>query len=180
MRFSHFIPSHPTLLPALGQWHCFQGSNQRSFSSRAISFWMIRAGRVSVNEPELLWPVIPPLVLQLFLSSLFLPLVFWALPLPNFELGYLYKAAFAGRYSGGSGPGVQGSHLPWISEGTVTLEESRTTVSYFILCIYLFFCLFAFSRATPAAYGSQARGPIRAVAAGLCHSHSNAGSKPCL
>ena len=42
----------------------------------------------------------------------------------------------------------------------------------------LLFCLF---RATPAAYGgSQARGPIRAVAAGLPHSHSNARFKLCL
>ena len=39
---------------------------------------------------------------------------------------------------------------------------------------FFFFCL---SRATPTAHGgSQARGPIGAVAAG--HSHSNAGSKP--
>ena len=37
-------------------------------------------------------------------------------------------------------------------------------------------CLF---RATPAAHGgSQARGLIRAIAAGLHHSHSNARSKP--
>ena len=46
-----------------------------------------------------------------------------------------------------------------------------------LLFIYLFiyFCLF---RATPMAYGgSQARGPIRAVAAGLRHSHRNTGSK---
>jgi len=36
-------------------------------------------------------------------------------------------------------------------------------------------------RATPAAYGgSQARGQIRAAAAGLHHSHSNAGSEPYL
>ena len=43
--------------------------------------------------------------------------------------------------------------------------------------IYLF-CLFAFSGATPVAYGgSQAGGLIRAVAAGLRQSHSNAGSK---
>ena len=43
--------------------------------------------------------------------------------------------------------------------------------------IYLFFCLFAFSRATPAEYGgSQARGLIGAVATDLRHSHSNAGS----
>ena len=42
------------------------------------------------------------------------------------------------------------------------------------LFIYLFIFLF---RATPEAYGgSQARGLIRAVAAGLCHSHSNTGS----
>ena len=41
-----------------------------------------------------------------------------------------------------------------------------------------FFCLF---RATPMAYGgSQARGPITAVAASLCQSHSNTRSEPCL
>ena len=39
-------------------------------------------------------------------------------------------------------------------------------------CLYLFVYL-SFSRATPAAYGgSQARGRIGALAAGLCHSHS--------
>ena len=38
---------------------------------------------------------------------------------------------------------------------------------------FFVFCLFS---ALPAAYGgSQAGGPIGAVAAGLCHSHSNAG-----
>ena len=42
----------------------------------------------------------------------------------------------------------------------------------------LWFCLF---RVSPAAYGgSQARGPIGAVAASLRHGHSNTGSKPCL
>ena len=41
-----------------------------------------------------------------------------------------------------------------------------------------FFLLF---KAALAAYGSsQARGAIRAAAAGLHHSHSNARSKPCL
>ena len=36
-----------------------------------------------------------------------------------------------------------------------------------------------FFRATPASYGgSQARGRIRAIAAGLHQSHSNVGSKP--
>ena len=39
------------------------------------------------------------------------------------------------------------------------------------------FCLFF--RAAPAAYGdSQARGRIRAITAGLCHSHSSIGSQP--
>ena len=42
-----------------------------------------------------------------------------------------------------------------------------------------FFGLFAISWAAPAAYGgSQARGPIRAVAPGLHQSHSKAGSEP--
>ena len=43
---------------------------------------------------------------------------------------------------------------------------------------FFFFCLFAFSRAAPTAYGGfQARGLIRAVAASLCHSHSHTGSE---
>ena len=46
------------------------------------------------------------------------------------------------------------------------------------LFIYFLFFIFVFSRAAPAVYGgSQARGLIRAVAAGLHHSHSNVGSK---
>ena len=49
----------------------------------------------------------------------------------------------------------------------------------FYLFFFFFFCLFAISWATPVAYGgSQARGPIGAVAASLCQSHSNAGSEP--
>jgi len=48
-----------------------------------------------------------------------------------------------------------------------------------IIIIILLLCLFAFSGATPGAYGgSQARGLIRAVAASLHHSQSNAGSEP--
>ena len=44
---------------------------------------------------------------------------------------------------------------------------------------FFFFCLFAFSRAAPKVCGgSQPRGLIRAVAAGLCQSHSNLGSEP--
>ena len=44
-----------------------------------------------------------------------------------------------------------------------------------------FFCLFGISWATLVAYGgSQAKGSIGAVATGLCQSHSNAGSEPCL
>ena len=42
-----------------------------------------------------------------------------------------------------------------------------------------FFCLFAFSRAAPMAYGgSQTRGRIGVVSAGLHHSHSNVGAEP--
>ena len=43
---------------------------------------------------------------------------------------------------------------------------------------FILFYFFLF-RATPAVYGSSwARSEIRAAAAGLCHSHSNVGSKP--
>ena len=57
-------------------------------------------------------------------------------------------------------------------------QESKSVMR---LYDFFFFCLFAFSRAIPTVYGaSQARGLIGAVAAGLCQSHSNIGSKPCL
>ena len=47
----------------------------------------------------------------------------------------------------------------------------------FLLCVCV--CLFAISRAAPSAcVSSQARGRIGATAAGLHHSHSNAGSEP--
>ena len=54
---------------------------------------------------------------------------------------------------------------------------------YLVSCISFFFLTFIFIfllfRATPMAYrGSQARDRIEAVATGLCHSHSNAGSEP--
>ena len=45
--------------------------------------------------------------------------------------------------------------------------------------MYLCICLCDFSRAAPAAHGdSQGRGLIGAVATGLHHSHSSAGSEP--
>ena len=57
----------------------------------------------------------------------------------------------------------------------IVFEGSHLILFFF----FLSFCLFAFSRAIPAAYGgSQARGTIRAVANSLCHSHSNTVSEP--
>ena len=47
------------------------------------------------------------------------------------------------------------------------------------LFFFFFFLLILLFRTVPVAYGSsQARGHIRAAAAGLYHSHSNMGSKP--
>ena len=52
---------------------------------------------------------------------------------------------------------------------------------YFFFVFFFFFFFFAFSWAAPMAYGgSQTRGLIRAIAAGLCQSHSNAGCEPSL
>ena len=60
------------------------------------------------------------------------------------------------------------------------LRESQRRMKHnflFFLFIYFFFCSFVF-RATPMACGNfQARGQIRALAAGLHHSHSNTGPK---
>ena len=54
-------------------------------------------------------------------------------------------------------------------------------ILFFCFLLFYFFCLFAISRADPVAYGgSQARGRIGAIVAGLHHSHSNVGSELCL
>ena len=66
--------------------------------------------------------------------------------------------------------------LPQVVASLVELSSSflRNTPFFF----FFFFCLFAISRAAHVAYGgSQARGPIGAIAAGLRHSHSNMGSE---
>ena len=64
--------------------------------------------------------------------------------------------------------------------GKMGLQYFLFFLSFFLLILKknFFNCLF---RATPVAYGgSQARRPIRATAASLRHSHSNARSEPCL
>ena len=63
------------------------------------------------------------------------------------------------------------------------LKESMLSLlkykSFTFLCVCV--CLFAFTWTAPSVYGgSQARGLIGAVAAGLRQSHSNAGSEQCL
>ena len=68
--------------------------------------------------------------------------------------------------------------LPY-AVGAAEKEKKKKEPIYFF--IFYFFCIFAISWAAPAAYGgSQARGPLGAVAAGLHHSHrhSNARSEP--
>ena len=57
-------------------------------------------------------------------------------------------------------------------------DVSGNFIYFLFLLINLFF-IFIFFRAAPMAYGGpQARGQIGAIAAGLYHSYSNAGSEP--
>ena len=57
----------------------------------------------------------------------------------------------------------------------LTWALPQEVLSSFVLFSFLLF------RAVPSVYGnSQARGRIGATTTGLCHSHSNAGSEPCL
>ena len=68
---------------------------------------------------------------------------------------------------------VQSYHV-WICHNLS--HQSQTGVYQIVLLLLLLFLLF---RATPVAHGgSQAMGQIRAIAAGLCHIHSNARSGP--
>ena len=67
---------------------------------------------------------------------------------------------------------------PWMTEkegpGDPSSGETKAEGTF-----YFIFCLFAISWAVPAAYGgSQARGPVGAIAASLSQSHGNARSEP--
>ena len=63
---------------------------------------------------------------------------------------------------------------------SLRLQLDKVTMTMATPPLHFFFFL-PFSWATPLAYGgSQAGGLAGAVAAGLCHSHSNSGSEPCL
>ena len=79
----------------------------------------------------------------------------------------------------------------WISQGDQALScavgtrtythppcSAESSFYYFILFYFIYFILLLFT-ATPMAHdGSQARSLIKAIAACLHHSHSNAGSEP--
>ena len=66
---------------------------------------------------------------------------------------------------------ICGSSVPCLK------ELARSCLCFFVVVV-VFVCFF---RAAPTAYGSsQARGPIRATAAGLRQGHSNTGSEPCV
>ena len=57
----------------------------------------------------------------------------------------------------------------------IIVRSLKNLLLFFKVFIYLFLIF----RAAPVAYGgSQARGQIGVIAAGLRHSHSNTGSKP--
>ena len=94
---------------------------------------------------------------------------FWSLPRPWLPwLGFRTCYIYLGRV--------------WRREDPRQPQLYRQLYSTVAYCIYLFiyfyFCLLG---ATPAAYGgSQARSRIRATAAGLHHSRSNARSEPSL
>ena len=68
--------------------------------------------------------------------------------------------------------------FPLIAAGFPPQKKWYLTNVTTIQLLLFFFCLFS---AAPLAYGgSQTKGQIRAVAAGLCHNHSNVGSERCL
>ena len=62
--------------------------------------------------------------------------------------------------------------VAFMKEGELQLQSSTLLSFFFLLLLF---------RASCMAYGgSQARGRVGAIAAGLHHSHSNVGSEPCL
>ena len=74
---------------------------------------------------------------------------------------------------------MTGTPMAFLYTNSETSEREISTTCKSTTLYLFIFCLFAFSRAAPVAYGgSQARGRIGAVATSLRQSHSNAGSEP--
>ena len=71
------------------------------------------------------------------------------------------------------------SSLSWFSSLSIQVQICSTKSICTFLLIIFYFLSFCPLGAVPTAYGgSQARGPIGAVSAGLCQNHSNARSGP--
>ena len=69
--------------------------------------------------------------------------------------------------------------LSYICQILNPLREARDQTRILMDTSHVLFFL-SFRAASVACGGSQARGPVRAVAAGLCQRYSKGGSKPCL
>ena len=86
-----------------------------------------------------------------------------------------YQVAALGFKSGQSDSRVQA--VGHYNALLASLGRKSTLGLAGFIYLFIYFCLFAFSRAASMACGgSQARGLIRAAAIGLHQSHSNAGS----
>ena len=73
---------------------------------------------------------------------------------------------------------LHGRREPLSAKDQFIFPKRHTYIFCQGLWFFVLFCFLLF-RAAPVAYGGfQARGPIGATAAGLCHSHSNTGSEP--
>ena len=69
----------------------------------------------------------------------------------------------------------------FVSLREITHMTKEDLTKYFLFIFIYFFVFLPFLGPLPTVYGSsQARGLIRAIAASLHQSHSNAGSEPCL
>ena len=69
--------------------------------------------------------------------------------------------------------------VPAFIHGQENIPGCSSNIGKGIMLLYFMFYFIHLFRPAPAAYGSsQARAQIRAVAASICHSHSNVGSKP--
>ena len=98
----------------------------------------------------------------------------------TFTFLYMNKLSLEGKTAIASEEGVCGQQqelggFAFCPFASLKLK-THTIHLNFLFCFV--FCPFAFSRATPVAYGGSQAGLIRAVATSLHHSHSNEGSEP--
>ena len=113
------------------------------------------------------------LVFLLLLLFFFFSLTLSIWRFPGQGLNLSHSCSNVGSLTHCTGPGIEPAPLERQAGSLTHCATGGTPRMSHFRCLFFFFFFFLLFRATPTAYGvSRARGPVGAVATGLCHSHA--------